>query len=106
MARDKRVKEEKQDLLGIIRQQSKQIKHLKKELARANKTITRTALTDPDTNLELDTIQDAALEDHTLTKCSKCKSKAAIITLGPIMGTILACSNKECGFRERKKNVK
>jgi len=64
VARDKRTKEEKQDLLGIIRSQSKQIKHLKKELSRANKTITRTALIDPESHLEIDTVEDVDLEDH------------------------------------------
>lgn len=94
MARDKRDRSKVNYLEGQIRHLSRENKHLKKQLARADKAVNKLH------NATLDIVDE--IEPIIVTKedkCPNCKSKLSLIDLGP--KTVVVC--KSCSYRKIQK---
>jgi cell division septum initiation protein DivIVA len=95
MARDRRAKD-LEDLRGENRQLQKMVKHLKKQLARAEKN-----------NKKIEDLYEAPEpemvepEVKVVTSCFKCGAKAELIDIGK-MGKMLICT-KDNTHRKRIK---
>lgn len=97
MARDRRVREA-EDLKGIIRNQSKQIKHLKKEILKLQKFNTKVASSVDSLSTASDKIEEVpeSLEIKSKMLCPRCGKS----TPYAILGNKAFVNCKYCGHRK------
>lgn len=95
-------KSEVEELRGLLRNAKKQIKNLQKQLARANKHVTRfdSLLLDIDDDAISPDLQDyRSPKEEAKDSCSKCKQELEILVLGS--RTLFICPG--CGHTGSRK---
>lgn len=97
--RSSKDKSEREHTLGILRQLKAENKHLRKQLARADKGLRKVVEA---TGLDEPSNEPMPPEDlPESSKCIKCGKRALVIDMG--VKNVLTCMNNDCKYRRTLK---